>query len=748
MYNIYEDEDSKELKEIFESHETLREKRLSKTVYLPDILDAPVYNPDPQDLKEILKEYKNILDSFPMCSENLDPSRWEIKGVEVGDDRTDVSNSKEASALLLTVQEGLMGMLTSKEDTGISCDTWNLAEVTTGTPCSRSTMYNHARKRDNFKNLDFIDAPPLRTVIDTTKVDRIHSTSYIGKSRILGAKMRSSNAICTSHLAVANLFQDACLASWRGPEPKYLPSTLGGCHCPDAYSDPANTYLFMKAFRGGGYDRLYGTAVEEAITAIKLNENNVPTSCIISEVLRDDDTYYFATFANFVMVPDIDKFVDEKDMLLPQPLYERCGVKNEVTSVEARLVQAKRLLPKAQARVEMDKANRIHNYLFGRTDIGEHQRTLQEASARRRGQVSDALRGNTAYMNLINRTGTDHDITRLFKENWKPCVTGQPEFSMNHANWLSKGAKGETLNIFDIPSTSDMYVRSEVSIEESLKVGDIQLKVQGKSDWIPQRTVTKVGLYEITDTMEQWCDEKLDALIALRDKKGKPLIRSEILPVFSENKEWINDDSLLIAECIELTKDLGRDTVVALVSKDKRLGNQMSRQANIFVVLIDPVSLVKAFPKKTWNSTSSLTKEELLAAYPKNHKLGRKSPEFVLFDSGSMASSLSNIEREYDESTGICEVYKVESLESGHLKDGKRWEKVKREKLLIPSSLSLLKVFNPGKKDPFRKSKQRFGRDSHSLASYPWTSNDTLQFSKQITRRGGRGTDTISSNPA
>jgi len=580
MFQIYDDGFVEEPFEIFDDIVTLREQRSFKVIYLPEDLNPPVYIPDPQDLKEILMGYKDILEKSPEYPSHLDPSKWMIKGVEVGDDRTDVSNSREASALLLTVQEGLMGMITSKEDTGISCDAWNLAEVTTGTPCSRSTMYNYARKRDNFKNLDFIDAPPLRTVIDTTKVDRIHSTSYIGKSRILGAKMRSANTICTSHLAVANLFQDACLATWRGPEPKYLPSALGGCHCPDAYSDPVNTYLFMKAFRGGGYDRLYGTAVEEAKEAILRNERGEPTSCIIAEILRDDDSYYFATFANFVMVPDIDKFVDKQDTLLPEPLYERAGVKNEITSVEARLVQAKRLLPKAQARVEMDKANRIQTYLFGHTDIGEHQRVLREKSSRRRGQVSAALRGNSAYMNLLNRTGTDHDVTRLIKDEWKPCVCGQPEFSMNHANWLSKGARGNTLNIFDIPSTSDMYVKSEVSIEESLKVGDIQLKVQGKSNWIPQRTITKVGLYEITDTMEQWCDDKLNALIALRNDKGKPLIRSEILPVFTENKEWINDDSLLIAECIERTKDLGRESIVALVSTDKRLANQMSRQAN------------------------------------------------------------------------------------------------------------------------------------------------------------------------
>jgi len=311
---------------------------------------------------------------------------------------------------------------------------------------------------------------------------------------------------------------------------------------------------------------------------------------------------------------------------------------------------------------------------------------------------------------------------------------------MNHARWLSKGAKGETLNIFDIPSTSDMYVRTEVSIEESLKVGDIQLRVQGKSKWIPQRTITKVGLYEITDAMEQWCEDKLDALIALRNEKGGPLIRSEILPIFLKDREWVNDDSLLIAECIERTKDLGRESVVALVSTDQRLANQMCRQANVIVMLIDPVSLVRAFPTKIWNSTSTLTSEELFSAYPNTNRYSNRKPVFVLIDSGSLSSSLANIEIEEDDLTNTFIMYKIESLESGFMPDGRRKEKVKREKLLLPSTVSFLSLNNPSSKDPYKKSKKNFGRDSHSLSSYAWNTNDTLKFPRRVTSRGGRGT--------
>jgi hypothetical protein len=277
------------------------------SVNLPELVTKPEYSPLADKFKDLFSSYRENLELAPKNSVKIPPAHWKMIGREVGDDRADASNSAEQSALALTVQESILGMRTSKEDTGITNDLWNFCEVTTGVPSSKFTMYNYARKTNNFQKLEFVDAPPLRTVIDTTKVDRIHSTSYMGKCSILGSRRRSSNALSSGYLSVANLFQDSCLAVWKGPDPKYLPSILGGCHCSDSYDDPVNTFLFMKAFRGGGYDRLYGTAVEEAREAIRLNENGQPTPCIIAEVLRDDETYNFATFANFVAVPDPDK---------------------------------------------------------------------------------------------------------------------------------------------------------------------------------------------------------------------------------------------------------------------------------------------------------------------------------------------------------------------------------------------------------------------------------------------------------
>jgi hypothetical protein len=72
-------------------------------------------------------------------------------------------------------------------------------------------------------------------VIDTTKVENLHSTSVVGKASMLGARLKTSNQTCRAFLHVANLLQDGMLRTSKSPEPKYIPSTKGGCNCPAPY---------------------------------------------------------------------------------------------------------------------------------------------------------------------------------------------------------------------------------------------------------------------------------------------------------------------------------------------------------------------------------------------------------------------------------------------------------------------------------------------------------------------------------
>jgi len=734
-YSNYDFEDICHDDVVIYDHVSLGERRLENTIHLPESATLEEMEFDALDLASMFSNIDDILEEIPGVKETSKPSI--ILGAEVGDDRVDVTNDPLLAALELVFQETVLGMRTSKEDTGITKDLWNFCEVTTGLPCSKGTMYNYARRNSDFTKLAFVDSPPIRVVIDTTKIDRVHSTSYKGKVKVLGAKLRSSNAICTGYLDVANLFQDALLAVWKGSDPKYLPTTLGGCGCPDMYSDPYNTYLSMKSFRGGGYDRLYGTAVEESKVVIAENERGLPSYAIISEILRDNDELAFATFANYVAVPDLEEIAPDPDM--PTPLYKRAGVRNEVTSVEGRLVNAKRLVTKPQAQVEWARTKRIQDYIFSGKDILLSEDLSKCKRAQRRGKLYGALRGNTAFMNLLERKGSNKDIMDLLSQRWQTVSFGQSEFTVEHANWLSRGAKGETLNIYDIPSSYDMFVRKEVSLEESLKVGGINLRVQGASDWMPQKTVAKVGLYEITKPMEQWCDDKIDALIAIKADKGRPLHRHELMPIFTEDREWVNDDTSLIQMCIDITREMPPHSQVCLISNDRRLANQMSHQTNTVVILVDPACLPRVFPEKVWNEASKLTALEVFMKYPKNRfSYGYlKIPVAVLIDTGSVSSALSRLE--VDDSSGVTKFFERRYTVCGLTPSGHRFDEYEKRELHFESYLTISKSFDPDRRNHRRRKRHPLSRDSGSASRYSYSSSNTsASFQPRMTRRKAR----------
>lgn len=567
-----------------------------------------------------------------------------IIGREVGDDRVDMTGNPLIASCVLAAQEEI-GMCTSNKDTAITTDWWNFCEVTSVIPTSTENLFHKCRKRGKFETLEFIDVPAIRTVIDTSKVERIHSTSSIGKSAMLGSKIKSSNGTCNAYLQVANLLQDGNLRSTDMTEPKYLPSVLGGCNCPDIYRDPYNTYLYMKSYKGGGYDRLYGTATQEIIEAIRLSENGTPTVPLIARGLRGDHETFYATMRNKVFIPPSSLANDEKEAALPAPVYEAGGGRNEIVATESRLIATRKLVTRTQAKVLHDRMIRINKYTLSHADIRGCEESEKARKGRLRACFYGALRGNSAFINLANRKGCEGDVTKLMKQGFKVCVTGQPEFKYEHAVWLSSGGKGDFLTLNDLPQSEDMFLRKEVSGDESLKVSGIKLHVEGQSSRITQTTTTQVGMYQINESMREWAD-RLEA--QLEHFPNRPVPRWDVLNLYHENREWVNDDTLLVGKCIIDCNGRDHNTIVALVSRDKRLGNQMARSANVKVLLVDPRSAFICLKERKWNANTQVDPEELYGKIFETDKVTKnlRTPYKVYLDTGSILASLSDVEEQ------------------------------------------------------------------------------------------------------
>jgi len=470
----------------------------------------------------------------------------------------------------------------------------------------------------------------------------------------------------------------------RSPEPKYMPNVLGGCNCPAPYEDPVNTYLYMKSFKGGGYDRLYGTATEEMKQAILLSEKGTPCSVVLPKILRDNEELTFATFSQYVMLPSsaVRNTVDED---LPSPLYHAGGVESGFTSVEGRLRRANLLVTKTEARTLKERGNRIREYILAPVNIAGSEELRKAEKLRRRAELGNAVRGHSAYMRLVSMTGNMSDITKLIRDDWTVCVNGQPEFSYEHAEWLHKGGKGKFLTMRDLSLDEDMYLREEVSLDETLKVEGIQLDVEGKKKYLSQTTVARAGLYQIDKGMEEWAK---DIVHKLKNFPLRPLPHKEVLDTFYENREWVNDDSLLIAKSIRDCEGRSATSDLCLISRDNRLGNQMANSTAHRVVMVEPSSLLGALPRKEWSGTSKVTPLEVYNVYSDYAKSGEYAlsvPYKVYIDTGSLLTAAHN--KGISVENGVAMMSNDVVTETGVNAHGRRYKTVKRTTIPLRSTV-------------------------------------------------------------
>jgi len=227
--------------------------------------------------------------------------------------------------------------------------------------------------------------------------------------------------------------------------------------------------------------------------------------------------------------------------------------------------------------------------------------------------------------------------------NFISVNTGVTHFTKWDARFLFNGGRGETYSIEDLSFCEDMFVRTEVSDEETYKIGGLHLHpLIGRR---PKQVVTKtkVGLYEINQSMESWANTILSELQSRRTEQG-PVVRDQALQVFEKYPEWVNDDSLLIERCLRDTADRNfRSTRVLLVSSDKRLGNQMAQTCNVTVSRVDPMDYIKMMQSTDLEFLSKI--ESLQTAVAELNERGRRDgTQFMYLDTGSIMAAASKMD--------------------------------------------------------------------------------------------------------
>jgi hypothetical protein len=404
-----------------------------------------------------------------------------------------------------------------------------------------------------------------------------------------------------------------------------------------------NLYLYVRAYRGGICERIYGSATRELRQSLdSLEKNERVIMPILNRRLRDRQEYLHGTYDAKVFVPTkeyISSFADK----LPMPLIRPSGGANLFTAFENRLIRTRFVVTRTSAEREWENTIRIRERLLARetpVPVSESRQKYERTAARRR--FGDALNANTAFANLLNRTGSISDVIQLTNENFHVVNCGATHFTKWDAEWLFFGGKSENFTIEDLTTSEELFLRTEVSEDETMRVGSIPLcPIIGNSKMV--YTTTTVGLYQIGSGMYEWASDLTSRLVLRRDGLGRPLQPEDALEEYQYSPEWVNDDSLIISRCLRDTAARAlRSTTVILVSDDRRLGNQLSNTCNVHVERVDVKSYIMLALHLGLPPLSEMD-SSILVSYLKQDS-SRPPVRHVYVDTGSVNATLARVE--------------------------------------------------------------------------------------------------------
>jgi len=133
--------------------------------------------------------------------------------------------------------------------------------------------------------------------------------------------------------------------------------------------------------------------------------------------------------------------------------------------------------------------------------------------------------------------------------------------------------------------------------------------------------------------MEEWSEDLLERLRAERDRKGRPLRSYEIGPICDVNREWVNDDSGLIAQAHRHCAGAKASYTVMLVSSDRRLGNQMAETCNATVIRLNPQEFVRLS-----HAEGKEISQGMDPSFLRKHGI---TCDLILLDTGSISATAS-----------------------------------------------------------------------------------------------------------
>jgi hypothetical protein len=391
--------------------------------------------------------------------------------------------------------------------------------------------------------------------------------------------------------------------------------------------------------------------------------------------LRDKQEYLHGTYAEKVFVPT-EAFSSGFRSNLPPPLYELGSANNKLASYEARLLAAKVLLTRTQAEIEVERTDRTNDVLFGFESTGSLKMKKSHLSRVGRAAFEDALSANTAFARLLARKATKGDEDKLRKDPaFRVVLSGAKEFTLQHARWIHEGLQSETYTFRDLLKCQDMFLRSEVSSEEDMKVSDVGRLWMRNGKEVITHTRTEVGLWKVSPGMFNWAQKVETKLKEWRQQTGLlTLPRTDVARIYLDNREEVADDPLIVAKLEEISRKGLPTDFACVISQDKRLCKTAASRCGISIIRLSTYAMPLLFEGADMeNKIMALEGNiDLIGEYvefPQNPRIIH-----TMVDSGSLFEMLmKHVETDIGEG---AKTYQFQTMRFFQDQEGKRHEVV------------------------------------------------------------------------
>jgi hypothetical protein len=166
-------------------------------------------------------------------------------------------------------------------------------------------------------------------------------------------------------------------------------------------------------------------------------------------------------------------------------------------------------------------------------------------------------------------------------------------FEEMHAHFVFNGGKDNVYSIQDLTISEDMFLRTEVSVEESLKVPNIPLTLPDHSGRLTTKmTKSQVGLWKIDQSQFEWAQAHADRLREMALKQ-RPLTRVQVMSQYNSDRTWVSDDEPIMGLIREDLRGVSATTrIYVIITSDRKLCKLIQKMFLTPVMQLLPRELV------------------------------------------------------------------------------------------------------------------------------------------------------------